>query len=102
MWDKGNGVLTIPVISIRSWQVVWGKTIAMGLYHKKYTLFHPIISPLKKHAGYSMPGAGVDYAGWPERRICWRIISSCCCVKDIKLSAPTKISVRMETLFCIS
>jgi len=26
-------------------------------------LFYPIISPLNKHAGYSVPGDGVDYAG---------------------------------------
>jgi len=32
-------------------------------------LFYPIISPLKKHAGCSLCGAGVDYAGWTDRMI---------------------------------
>ena len=38
-------------------------------------LFWPIISPLKKHAGFSLPGNGVDYI----------------CAKDIiKLYTPDK------------
>ena len=74
------------VITFRSWQVVWGKSVATALYHKKYMLFYPIISPLKKHAGYFLYGAGVDYI----------------CDKDISnFTPPAKISVRTETLSCI-
>lgn len=52
------------------------------------------IYPLKKHAGYSLCGAGVEYTGWIDRRIAGESISRiivlpCFCAKDIiKLYAP--------------
>jgi len=50
-------------------------------------LFHPNISPLKKHAGLSLCGTIVDYI----------------CAKDIvEPYALIKISVCTETLPCIS
>jgi len=75
-------------------------------------LFYPIISPLKKHAGCSLPGDGVDYAEW----LIWQmsclsgkvshsriIVLPCFRAKDIiKLYASTKISILTETLSCIS
>jgi hypothetical protein len=38
------------------------KSGATILYYYKYTLFYPEIYPLKKHTGYSLAGAGMDYA----------------------------------------
>ena len=64
-----------------------GKSSATFLYYNRYMLFYYDIFPLIKHADYLLCGTDLDYI----------------CAKEIvEPYAPTKISVRTETLSCIS
>ena len=49
---------------VRIWQVMEEKSVVMPLYYYYYLRFYTNISPLNKHAGYSLCGAGVDDDGW--------------------------------------